>query len=69
MFYQNCRRTVYSSESLETFYFEGCLSKFKSQIVDNKEVIIWVAIAAVMILVRGLSVRSVDKEYSRSSLF
>jgi len=47
----NCRRTVYSSESSDTYFFEGCLSKFKSQIVDNKEVIIWVAIAAVMILV------------------
>lgn len=43
---------MYSSELMKTYYFDGCLSKFKDQVVDNKEVIIWVAIATLMILVR-----------------
>ena len=37
---------------MDTYYFDGCLSKFKAQVVDNKEVIIWVAIATLMVLVR-----------------
>ena len=43
---------MYSSELMKTYYFDGCLTKFKDQVVDNKEVIIWVAIATLMILVR-----------------
>jgi len=51
-----CREKVYSSELMKTYYFDGCLSKFKEQVVDNKEVIIWVAIATLMILVVTLLV-------------
>ena len=34
------------------YHFEGCLEKFKKQIVNNKELVIWVSIAALLSLVR-----------------
>ena len=36
----------------DMYHFEGCLEKFKKQIVNNKELVIWVSIAALLSLVR-----------------
>lgn len=51
-----CRNTLYTPDSEKVYHFEGCLSKFRAEITENKELVIWVALAAVLALVATLLV-------------
>ena len=48
---ETCRSALYTTDSEKVYHFEGCLSKFRSEITDNKEMVIWIAIAALLALV------------------
>ena len=48
---KGCQVAVFSKTTEEMYHFEGCLEKFKKQIVNNKELVIWVSIAALLSLV------------------
>ena len=49
--YQACQSTVYTKGAEDMYHFEGCLTKFRNKINENKEIVIWVAIAALLALV------------------
>jgi len=51
---EGCQVAVFSKTTEEMYHFEGCLEKFKKQIVNNKELVIWVSIAALLSLVATL---------------
>lgn len=51
-----CRSALYTTDSEKVYHFEGCLSKFRSEITENKEMVIWIAIAALLALVATLLV-------------
>ena len=48
---ETCRSALYTTDSEKVYHFEGCLSKFRAEITDNKEMVIWIAIAALLALV------------------
>ena len=48
---ETCRSVLYTTDSEKVYHFEGCLSKFRSEITENKEMVIWIAIAALLALV------------------
>ena len=53
-FVQTCRSALYTTDSEKVYHFEGCLSKFRSEITENKEMVIWIAIAALLALVKKI---------------
>ena len=36
---ETCRSALYSTDSEKIYHFEGCLSKFRSEITENKEMV------------------------------
>ena len=52
---ETCRSALYTTDSEKVYHFEGCLSKFRSEITENKEMVIWIAIAALLALVTKYS--------------
>ena len=52
--YQACQSVVYTKGAEDMYHFEGCLTKFRNKINENKEIVIWVAIAALLALVNML---------------
>merc|ERR1719410_300840 len=51
-----CQSTEYTKGAEDMYHFEGCLTKFRNKINENKEIVIWVAIAALLALVATLLV-------------
>lgn len=55
---EKCRsaRFTFSEDPSTPYYFDGCLSKFKEQVTNNKELVIWISLSAMIALVATLLV-------------